>query len=83
MSKGCRSDWNISNGIPSELYIVGMALPKCSPHSSTTSSATAAIRLVASCRRVGRDYVSCSPFLVPIAWLVTQKAAFGDASGPH
>jgi pyruvate,orthophosphate dikinase len=31
------------------------------------------------CEQLGLDYVSCSPFRVPIARLATAKAAIGDA----
>jgi pyruvate,orthophosphate dikinase len=31
------------------------------------------------CEQIGLDYVSCSPFRVPIARLATAKAAIGDA----
>ncbi|MCG8603676.1 pyruvate, phosphate dikinase [bacterium] len=33
------------------------------------------------CHRVGMDYVSCSPFRVPIARLAAAQAAIGDSNG--
>jgi pyruvate,orthophosphate dikinase len=33
------------------------------------------------CHRVGLDYVSCSPFRVPIARLAAAQAALSDAKG--
>jgi len=36
---------------------------------------------VAFCHRVGLDYVSCSPFRVPIARLAAAQAALEDAAG--
>ena len=33
------------------------------------------------CHRIGLDYVSCSPYRVPIARLAAAQAALGDKSG--
>lgn len=45
----------------------------CGEHGGEPSS-------VAFCYRVGMNYVSCSPFRVPIARLAAAQAALGDAS---
>ena len=37
---------------------------------------------VAFCHEVGLDYVSCSPFRVPIARLAAAQAALGDLATP-
>jgi len=36
---------------------------------------------VAFCHEIGLDYVSCSPFRVPIARLAAAQAALGKAAG--
>jgi len=53
----------------------------CGEHGGEPSS-------VEFCHRVGMDYVSCSPYMVPIAWLASAQAqikqprsAGGHASG--
>ncbi len=46
----------------------------CGEHGGDPSS-------IAFCQRVGLDYVSCSPYRVPIARLAAAQAALGDASG--
>ncbi len=46
----------------------------CGEHGGEPSS-------VAFCHRVGLDYVSCSPFRVPIARLAAAQAALEDATG--
>jgi pyruvate, orthophosphate dikinase len=35
------------------------------------------------CHEVGMDYVSCSPFRVPIARLAAAQAALGEAAQGH
>jgi pyruvate,orthophosphate dikinase len=44
----------------------------CGEHGGDPSS-------VEFCHRVGLDYVSCSPYRVPIARLAAAQAALGDA----
>jgi pyruvate,orthophosphate dikinase len=39
----------------------------CGEHGGEPSS-------VEFCHRVGMDYVSCSPYMVPIAWLASAQA---------
>ncbi len=46
----------------------------CGEHGGEPSS-------IAFCHRVGLDYVSCSPFRVPIARLAAAQAALEDAAG--
>ncbi|MGE5478553.1 MAG: pyruvate, phosphate dikinase, partial [Bacteroidales bacterium] len=46
----------------------------CGEHGGDPSS-------IAFCQKVGLDYVSCSPYRVPIARLAAAQAALGDASG--
>ena len=36
-------------------------------------------RIVAFCHRLGLDYVSCSPYRVPIARLAAAQAALAEA----
>ncbi len=38
-------------------------------------------RSVAFCHRIGLDYVSCSPFRVPIARIAAAQAALGTGTG--
>src|SRR5262249_2048571 len=33
------------------------------------------------CHRVGMDYVSCSPYMVPVAWLAAAQAQIKDPRG--
>ncbi len=40
-------------------------------------------RSVAFCHRIGLNYVSCSPFRVPVARLAAAQAALGDGSEPR
>jgi pyruvate,orthophosphate dikinase len=35
------------------------------------------------CHKLGLNYVSCSPFRVPVARLAAAQAAIGDLSAPH
>jgi pyruvate,orthophosphate dikinase len=35
------------------------------------------------CHKLGLNYVSCSPFRVPVARLAAAQAAIGDFSAPH
>jgi pyruvate,orthophosphate dikinase len=54
----------------------GLKLGICGEHGGDPAS-------VAFCHQVGLDYVSCSPFRVPIARLAAAQAALGkDASAP-
>mgnify|MGYP001809683524 FL=1 len=46
----------------------------CGEHGGDPSS-------IAFCQSVGLDYVSCSPYRVPIARLAAAQAALGDAKG--
>jgi pyruvate,orthophosphate dikinase len=46
----------------------------CGEHGGEPSS-------VEFCHRVGMDYVSCSPFMVPIAWLAAAQAQVKDPRG--
>ncbi len=46
----------------------------CGEHGGDPSS-------IAFCQKVGLDYVSCSPYRVPIARLAAAQAALGDGSG--
>jgi pyruvate,orthophosphate dikinase len=46
----------------------------CGEHGGDPSS-------IAFCQKVGLDYVSCSPYRVPIARLAAAQAALGDAGG--
>ena len=39
-------------------------------------------RSIEFCHRIGLDYVSCSPFRVPVARLAAAHAALGDAARP-
>ncbi|MBC7950543.1 MAG: pyruvate, phosphate dikinase, partial [Rhodospirillaceae bacterium] len=52
----------------------GLKLGICGEHGGDPSS-------IAFCQKVGLDYVSCSPYRVPIARLAAAQAALGDASG--
>ena len=38
---------------------------------------------VAFCHEIGLDYVSCSPFRVPIARLAAAQAALGKTAAPE
>ena len=38
---------------------------------------------IAFCHQVGLDYVSCSPYRVPIARLAAAQAALGKAAASH
>ena len=40
-------------------------------------------RSIAFCNKIGLDYVSCSPFRVPIARLAAAQAAIQEKSGAH
>ena len=40
-------------------------------------------RSVAFCHRLGLDYVSCSPFRVPVARLAAAQAALAEAGSPQ
>ncbi|MGE5515058.1 MAG: pyruvate, phosphate dikinase [Bacteroidota bacterium] len=46
----------------------------CGEHGGDPSS-------IAFCQKVGLDYVSCSPYRVPIARLAAAQAALGDGAG--
>ncbi|MBR9971338.1 pyruvate, phosphate dikinase [Magnetospirillum sulfuroxidans] len=52
----------------------GLKLGICGEHGGDPSS-------IAFCQSVGLDYVSCSPYRVPIARLAAAQAALGDAKG--
>ncbi|MBI2620456.1 MAG: pyruvate, phosphate dikinase, partial [Ignavibacteriales bacterium] len=52
----------------------GIKLGICGEHGGEPSS-------VAFCHMIGLDYVSCSPFRVPIARLAAARAALADQSG--
>jgi len=49
----------------------GLKVGICGEHGGEPSS-------VAFCHRIGLDYVSCSPFRVPIARLAAAQAALGE-----
>jgi pyruvate,orthophosphate dikinase len=49
--------------------------------SSASAASTAAIRPRSFCEQIGLDYVSCSPFRVPIARLAGGPG--GDRENPH
>ena len=51
----------------------GLKVGICGEHGGDPSS-------VAFCHRVGFDYVSCSPFRVPIARLAAAQAALGKSA---
>ena len=72
-------------GVGALVEMAARARPrKTRPASSSASAAsTAAIPpRSASSREVGLDYVSCSPFRVPIARLAAAQAALRAARGP-
>src|SRR5262249_51902671 len=46
----------------------------CGEHGGEPSS-------VEFCHRVGMDYVSCSPYMVPVAWLAAAQAQIKDPRG--
>ena len=50
----------------------GLKLGICGEHGGDPSS-------VEFCHKIGLDYVSCSPFRVPIARLAAAQAAVGGA----
>ena len=52
----------------------GMKLGICGEHGGDPAS-------IAFCEKVGLDYVSCSPFRVPIARLAAAQAALGQKAG--
>nr|CAM74740.1 PYRUVATE,PHOSPHATE DIKINASE [Magnetospirillum gryphiswaldense MSR-1] len=52
----------------------GLKLGICGEHGGDPSS-------IAFCQSVGLDYVSCSPYRVPIARLAAAQAALGDSKG--
>ncbi|RMF03344.1 MAG: pyruvate, phosphate dikinase, partial [Alphaproteobacteria bacterium] len=52
----------------------GIKLGICGEHAGDPES-------VAFCHRVGLDYVSCSPFRVPVARLAAAQAAIAEAEG--
>jgi pyruvate, orthophosphate dikinase len=52
----------------------GMKMGICGEHGGDPAS-------VAFCHRVGLDYVSCSPYRVPIARLAAAQAALADRKG--
>ena len=49
----------------------GLKIGVCGEHGGDPAS-------VAFCHRIGLDYVSCSPYRVPIARLAAAQAALGD-----
>jgi pyruvate,orthophosphate dikinase len=51
----------------------GLKLGICGEHGGDPAS-------IAFCEQVGLDYVSCSPFRVPVARLAAAQAALGSAS---
>jgi pyruvate, orthophosphate dikinase len=51
----------------------GLKVGICGEHGGDPSS-------VAFCHEIGLDYVSCSPFRVPIARLAAAQAALGKAA---
>ncbi|MFH1680351.1 MAG: pyruvate, phosphate dikinase [Candidatus Eisenbacteria bacterium] len=53
----------------------GLKIGICGEHGGEPSS-------VAFCHRIGLDYVSCSPFRVPIARLAAAHAALEEKGGP-
>ena len=52
----------------------GLKLGICGEHGGDPAS-------IRFCHEVGLDYVSCSPYRVPIARLAAAQAELGDASG--
>ena len=55
----------------------GLKVGICGEHGGEPSS-------VEFCHRVGMDYVSCSPYMVPIAWLASAQARIKErASKPR
>ena len=61
----------------------GRAVPQGKVRANTSRSASAASTAaipesVTFCHKVGMDYVSCSPFRVPIARLAAAQAALAD-----
>ena len=52
----------------------GMKIGICGEHGGEPSS-------VEFCHNIGQDYVSCSPFRVPIARLAAARAALKEGSG--
>jgi len=52
----------------------GLMLSICGEHGGNPES-------IAFCRRVGFDYVSCSPFRVPVARLAAAQLAVRDRIG--
>jgi pyruvate,orthophosphate dikinase len=48
----------------------------CGEHGGEPSS-------VEFCHRVGMDYVSCSPYMVPIAWLASAQARIKEQASKH
>ena len=53
------------------------------PQDAASAANTAAIRLsVMFCHAIGLNYVSCSPFRVPIARLAAAQAALADSAKP-
>jgi pyruvate,orthophosphate dikinase len=57
-----------------KLYGEHLKIGICGEHGGDPDS-------VKFCHRVGMDYVSCSPFRVPIARLAAAKAAIADGKG--
>jgi pyruvate,orthophosphate dikinase len=53
----------------------GLKIGICGEHGGDPDS-------VKFCHRIGLDYVSCSPFRVPIARLAAAQAVLGAADGP-
>jgi pyruvate,orthophosphate dikinase len=51
----------------------GLKIGICGEHGGDPAS-------VAFCHEIGLDYVSCSPFRVPIARLAAAQAAIGKAA---
>ena len=56
----------------------GMKMGICGEHGGEHGGDPAS---VAFCHRVGLDYVSCSPYRVPIARLAAAQAALADKKG--
>ena len=67
-------------GMVTELAAASTAPEQCGPTMATTPSMLTALvaASVAFCDRLGMNYVSCSPFRVPIARLAAAQSALAS-----